>query len=67
MDNIHSSIEKALKVCEVYSPSGFVKVLTKVRQSFMKVIELKTGNFVIIRRPVKILNFQKFSSKSKGY
>jgi hypothetical protein len=25
VDNIHSSIEKALKVCEVYSPPGFDK------------------------------------------
>ncbi|VDH92453.1 Hypothetical predicted protein [Mytilus galloprovincialis] len=37
VDNIHSNIEKSLKVCEVFSPPGFIRALSKVRPSFMKV------------------------------
>jgi hypothetical protein len=70
VDNIHSSIEKALKVCEVhvYSPPGFVGVLTNVRQRYMKAIKLKTGDFCNYQKTSKNLKYSEIQLKKvKAY
>ena len=44
MDNIHSHIEKRLKVSDIYSPLSFVRVLKSVRPTYMEVIQMKQDN-----------------------
>ncbi|CAG2252047.1 unnamed protein product [Mytilus edulis] len=56
VDSVHSQIEKALSVSEIYSPVSLLRVLTKVRKKSMKIIELQPGDF---------LNFQATSQSFK--
>ncbi|CAC5356571.1 unnamed protein product [Mytilus coruscus] len=52
VDNVHSHIEKALHLNEIYSPVSCMRVLTNVRKRSMKVIQMKESDF---------MNFQKAS------
>ncbi|ESO94282.1 hypothetical protein LOTGIDRAFT_161502 [Lottia gigantea] len=56
VDNVHSHIEKALGVAEIYSPISLVRVLLKVRPKHMKVIQMKKSQF---------FDFQKVSQRFK--
>jgi hypothetical protein len=46
IDNIHSHIEKKLKVSDIYSPLSLMRTLKTVRQHKMTVIQLKENDFI---------------------
>ncbi|XP_076107556.1 uncharacterized protein LOC143075857 [Mytilus galloprovincialis] len=45
VDCVHSHIEKALNLSEIFSPVSFLRILTKVRKRSMKVIQLQPEHF----------------------
>lgn len=45
VDNIHSHIEKMLKISEIYSPVSLVRVLKKVRPKSSSVLQLMKEKF----------------------
>ncbi|CAC5423890.1 unnamed protein product [Mytilus coruscus] len=45
VDCVHSHIEKALNLSEIFSPVSFLRMLTRVRKRSMKVIQLQPEHF----------------------
>ncbi|CAC5411155.1 unnamed protein product [Mytilus coruscus] len=45
VDCVHSHIEKALNLSEIFSPVSFLRMLTRVRKRSMKVIRLQPEHF----------------------
>ena len=57
VDNIHSHIEKALQVAEIYSPISLLRLMSNVRPNSSRVIQLKTENFVNYQKAAGYLSF----------
>ena len=57
VDNIHSHIEKALKVAEIYSPISLLRLMLNVRPNSSRVIQLKPENFVNYQKAAGYLSF----------
>ena len=58
VDNIHSHIEKRLKVSDLYSPLSFVRVLKSVRPTYMEVIQMKQDNVFDFQSVSNTLQFK---------
>lgn len=46
VDNIHSHIEKAMSLSEIFSPVSLIRVLTNVRKGSMRIIQLRPQHFL---------------------
>jgi len=56
VDNVHSSIEKSMRVAEFYSPVSFIKVLKQVkRNNPLTIIQMKNSDFKDFHAVSKIL------------
>ena len=58
-DNIHSHIEKALRLSEIYSPVSLIRIMSQVRPKSSKVIQLKKCNFFNFQQCMASLKFTK--------
>ena len=57
VDNVHSHIDKALDLSEIFSPVSLLRVLLKVRPKHMKIIQLKQKYFLNFQKTSKSFNF----------
>lgn len=57
VDNIHSHIEKGLKICNVYSPLSLASIMSRIRPKFSKVIQLTGKTFFNYKKSCNSLNF----------
>lgn len=57
VDNIHSHIEKALRLTEIYSPVSLLRIMTQIRPRNSKVIQLKDTDFLNFRQASISLKF----------
>lgn len=57
VDNIHSHLEKGLRISEIYSPVSLLRVLRNIRPKHSNVIQLQKSRFY---------NFQRVSSSLKS-
>lgn len=61
MDNIHSNIEKVLKISELWSPVSLIRLLLFCnRKSSYDVIQMKTTDFRDYHTPSKALHTVKY-------
>ena len=66
VDNIHSHIEKALQVAEIYSPISLLRLMLNVRPNSSRVIQLKPENFVNYQKAAGYLSFSDVPYKSQS-
>lgn len=57
VDNIHSHIEKGLKICNVYSPLSLMRVMKRIRPRYSRVLQLTAKSFQNYKRSCKYLHF----------
>ena len=57
VDNIHSHIEKAMSLSEIFSPVSLIRVLTNVRKGSMRIIQLRPQHFYKLSSYSTSLNF----------
>lgn len=59
VDNVHSHIEKALNLSEIYDPESFSRILSKVRPNVSKLLQWKQQDFLNFQK-VRVLDSQIF-------
>lgn len=57
VDNIHSHLEKGLRISEIYSPVSLLRVLRNIRPKHSKVIQLQKSHFYNFQRVSSTLKF----------